>query len=119
MCTMPDDVLTAAADARLGPLLLAPSPAWLFTADGRRVLWANAAGVAFFGEASLGALRRRRFRPDAPSTRQIEALARNLAMDGEPRRALLRVAVGPASRPVPGTFRKLRFGDADAVLAAA
>ena len=119
MCTLPDDVLASAADPRLGPLLLVTSPAWLFAADGRHVLWANAAGVSFFGQSSLGDLKSRRFRPEAPSVRQIDALARSLGADGAARLALLRLAAGSMSRPVSGLCRKLRFGDKESVLVVA
>jgi PAS domain S-box-containing protein len=39
-------------EPRLEPHAFAAAPAWLWTADGKRILWANAAGAAAFESAS-------------------------------------------------------------------
>ena len=47
-------------DARLAPLAVSPLPAWLWTLDATRILWANPTGAAIFGAATpsaIGALR--------------------------------------------------------------
>ncbi|WP_321342684.1 PAS domain-containing sensor histidine kinase [Breoghania sp.] len=50
-------------------------PAWLWSADGRRVLWANAAGVRFFRAASMAELLGRSLADTAPARRHLERLA--------------------------------------------
>ena len=62
----------------VGPALLSARPTFVWAADGRRVLWANAAGAAFFGVAELDRLLDRRFSDTLPSTSQIARFARAL-----------------------------------------
>ncbi|MCX5579469.1 ATP-binding protein [Kaistia terrae] len=62
----------------VGPALLSARPTFVWAADGRRVLWANAAGAAFFGVAELDRLLDRRFSDTLPSTTQIARFARAL-----------------------------------------
>ncbi|MBB5752178.1 ATP-binding protein [Prosthecomicrobium pneumaticum] len=73
--------LDLAALPAIGAGLLAPEPRLVWSADGRRVLWANAAGVRFLGEARLAALAERRFSEAHPATTQISRLARSLPPD--------------------------------------
>jgi signal transduction histidine kinase len=47
----------------------APEPAWLWDAERRRVLWANAPALALFGAESLFDLIERSFASDAPEAR--------------------------------------------------
>ena len=69
-------------DPRIAPHALAATPAWLWAADGARILWANAAGAATFGEDSPRALGNRRFDPDHPIAREISRLATALPVAG-------------------------------------
>ena len=62
----------------VGPALLSARPTFVWAADGRRVLWANAAGAAFFGVAEVDSLLERRFSETLPSTSQIARFARAL-----------------------------------------
>ncbi|MBN9024533.1 MAG: hypothetical protein J0H20_02755, partial [Rhizobiales bacterium] len=64
----------------VGPALLSAQPSFVWAADGRRVLWANAAGAAFFGASELDRLLERRFSDTLPSTGQIARFARALPM---------------------------------------
>ena len=48
--------LDIAAVPPVGEALLDPRPAFVFRSDGSGLLWANAAGVAFFGETGMSAL---------------------------------------------------------------
>ncbi len=57
-------------------------PAWLWSADGRRVLWANAAGVRFFRATSMAELLGRSLADTAPARRHLERLA-HAAQDRE------------------------------------
>ena len=56
-------------------------PAFVFRGDGRGILWANAAGVAFFGASGMGALLDRRFFAASPTTRSLARLAKALPVD--------------------------------------
>ncbi|MFI5409534.1 ATP-binding protein [Kaistia sp. UC242_56] len=62
----------------VGPALLSARPTFVWAPDGRRVLWANAAGADFFGVAELDRLLDRRFSETFPSTLQIARFARAL-----------------------------------------
>ncbi len=85
--------LDLAALPAVGSALLAPRPVLLFSADGRRILFANAAGAAFFGERSMESLLERRFSPALPATEQIARAARSLSPGGS-RLERIRFAVG-------------------------
>ena len=62
----------------VGPALLSARPTFVWAADGRRVLWANAAGATFFGVTAIDRLLERRFSETLPSTSQIARFARAL-----------------------------------------
>ncbi|MDE5453310.1 PAS domain-containing protein [Bradyrhizobium sp. CSA112] len=69
-------------DPRLAAYAASPLPAWLWTADGRRILWANPAGARVFGAASAAALAERTFGPADRHRRQIARLAGRLIANG-------------------------------------
>lgn len=62
----------------VGAALLSARPSFVFAADGRSLLWANAAGIAFFGAPDLARLLERRFSQTLPATTEIARLARTL-----------------------------------------
>ncbi|WP_051231420.1 ATP-binding protein [Kaistia adipata] len=62
----------------VGAALLSARPGFVFAADGRSLLWANAAGIAFFGAPDLARLLERRFSQTLPATAEIARLARTL-----------------------------------------
>ncbi|MCA6118127.1 PAS domain S-box protein [Bradyrhizobium sp. WSM 1738] len=72
----------AQSDPRLAAYAASRLPAWLWTADGRRILWANAAGVRVFGATSAAALTERTFGPADRHRRQIARLAGRLLANG-------------------------------------
>ena len=72
----------ASSDPRLVAYAASPLPAWLWTADGRRILWANAAGVRLFGATSAAALAEKAFGPADRHRRQIARLAGRLLASG-------------------------------------
>jgi PAS domain S-box-containing protein len=65
-------------------------PAWLWSADGSRVLWANAAGAAIFGAANVTELEQRRFAASDASIAQIIRLAATLPSGAQGRLERLR-----------------------------
>ena len=66
------------------------SPAWLWSADGSRILWANAVGAAIFGAANIGELANRRFEAKLPAAVEIVRLAGTLPSTGQARLERLR-----------------------------
>src|SRR5438105_581165 len=89
---MPDGHVVAMQDAEFqGPELSDPRlaayaasrlPAWLWTADGKQILWANPAGARLFGAASSAALAEKTFGPADQHRRQIARLAGRLLANG-------------------------------------
>ena len=82
-----------AAVPEIGALIFDRRPAFLWQPDGRRILFANAAGVAWFGADSLAALSARTFSAANPASKAIERLARALPFPGA-RIEPLRVPLG-------------------------
>lgn len=74
--------LREAGHSRLAAYATSPLPAWLWTADGKRILWANAAGVRMFGTADATALAKKSFGPADRHRRQIARLASRLPANG-------------------------------------
>ena len=72
----------AHSDPRLAAYAASRLPAWLWTADGRQILWANPAGVRVFGAASAAALTEKTFGPADRHRRQIARLAGRLLANG-------------------------------------
>src|SRR5436309_7308119 len=72
--------LELAALPAVGAALLDPRPAFVFRGDGTGLLWANAAGAGFIGDA-VGAVLHRRFPASSPFARQVARLARLLPAD--------------------------------------
>ncbi|MGA8654326.1 MAG: hypothetical protein WB677_27545, partial [Xanthobacteraceae bacterium] len=76
-------------DPRLGAQLAdhatSAAPAWLWSADGSRMLWANAVGAAIFGGAHPSECAARRFEPKHPAAAEIVRLAATLPPTGQPR----------------------------------
>ena len=75
------------SDPRLAAYAASRLPAWLWTADGRRILWANPAGARLFGArlfgaASAAALAEKTFGPADRHRRQIARLAGRLLANG-------------------------------------
>jgi PAS domain S-box-containing protein len=76
------------SDARLAAYARSPAPAWLWSADGTRLLWSNATGTRTLGGP-------RRFDANGPVARQIARLAGLLPPDGASRLVRLRGFGGP------------------------
>jgi len=74
--------LLARGDPRLAPYAASHLPAWLWTSDGTRILWANPAGARVFGAASIAALAGKSFGPADRHRRQIARLASRLRPNG-------------------------------------
>ena len=110
--------LSRLRDSRLAPLASAALPAWLWSADASRIVWANAVGAAVFGAATAAAIRSRRFDAREPAAAQIARIAPTLATGAEPRTMLLGKGLGPyrigMQRVVyPGLIRTIRQREND------
>ncbi|MGV8839477.1 MAG: ATP-binding protein [Bauldia sp.] len=82
-----------------GAVLLDPRPAFLWSEDGSRILWANAAGVHFLGAANVHALLQRSFGDGNPVGLQVAAAASATAA-GEPQMTVIRFATASGTEPV-------------------
>lgn len=67
--------LQSSGDPRLAAYTASPLPAWLWSSDGTRILWANPAGAGVFGAADSAALATRIFGPADRHRRQVARLA--------------------------------------------
>jgi len=74
--------LQVPGDPRLAAYATSPLPAWLWTADGSRILWANPAGARIFDAANGDALAEKAFGLADKHRRQIARLARRLPTNG-------------------------------------
>jgi signal transduction histidine kinase/PAS domain-containing protein len=88
--TFVESELALLRDPRLAGPATSPWPAWLWSADASRMLWANAAGAALFGAADTRECVQRRFDSDNPAAAQIIRLAATLPSSGPPRLERLR-----------------------------
>jgi signal transduction histidine kinase len=77
-------------DPRLTACAASPEPAWLWSVDATRVLWANAAGAALLGSSTVTELTQREFAPNDSTAHQVARLAASLSPEGAPRLERLR-----------------------------
>ncbi len=85
---------------RVREIVFDGTPAWLWDGPAGRILFANAAGVAFFRTAGLTALQARRFDVSRPGLMPLARAATSLPRDGAPRLATLRFFVGARDIPL-------------------
>src|SRR4051794_19128659 len=72
------DTLALTREPRLAPYAMSAIPAWLWAADGARVIWANASGAAALGAPNVAALGERIFTADEPLGADIARLSGTL-----------------------------------------
>ncbi|MDB5503567.1 MAG: histidine kinase [Tardiphaga sp.] len=82
--------LRGVGDARLAVHATSSQPAWLWSLDGTRILWANPVGARLFGASNAAALFARTFGPADQHRRQIAQLGNRLAPDAAVRLERLR-----------------------------
>ena len=82
--------LARLSDPRLAAHALSPTPAWLWSADASRILWANPVAAAIFDCATPAAAMALRFEPKHPAAAQIARLAGTLPQTDLPRLERLR-----------------------------
>src|SRR3982074_12502 len=111
-----DFQLRGGADPRLAAHAAGPLPAWLWSTDGTRILWANPVGARVFGAANGAVLAGKIFGPADPHRRQVGPLhggrsARQVFRPGGPPSPPGRPTRGPAAgdrRDPAGAAARLR-----------
>src|ERR1700752_4817559 len=82
--------LQGVSDPRLAVHATSTRPAWLWSVDGSRILWANPVGARLFGAANSAELANRRFGPADTHRRQVAQLTGRLLPNGATRLERLR-----------------------------
>src|ERR1700722_6188526 len=82
--------LRGVGDPRLAVYATSALPAWLWSTDGSRILWANAVGARVFGAANAASLSKKTFGPADSHRRQVAQLANRLPATGATRLERLR-----------------------------
>jgi PAS domain S-box-containing protein len=77
-------------DPRLAVHATSAAPAWLWSVDGGRIVWANPVGARLFGAANAAALAKKPFGPADAHRRQVAQLADRLPPAGAIRMERLR-----------------------------
>jgi len=103
--------LRGVSDQRLAIHATSPLPAWLWSVDGVRVLWANPVGARLFGATNGMALARKIFGPADPHRRQVAQLANRLPASGAIRLQRLRGFGAPLGSLVTCGCIRLSFCD--------
>ena len=103
--------LQGIGDQRLAVHATSALPAWLWSIDGTRVLWANPVGASLFGAANSTALAARIFGPADQHRRQAAQLVRRLPPSGAIRLERLRGFGAPLGALVTCGCARLDFAD--------
>jgi hypothetical protein len=96
---------------RLAGLATSGCPAWLWSADGAQILWANAVGAAIFGAASSSSCTERRFHVTDVPAAQVLRLAATLPPGGQERLERLRGFGGGYGRALTCACSRIVIGD--------
>ncbi|MDT3684302.1 MAG: PAS domain-containing sensor histidine kinase [Pseudorhodoplanes sp.] len=94
-------------------------PAWLWSTDGRRLLWANPGGALIFGADNCAAASGRHFDADHAVAAQIAAIAGSLPVSGAPRLERLRGFAGRFGHRLTCICARVFCGDEPAILVTA
>jgi len=103
--------LRGIGDPRLAVHATSALPAWLWSIDGTRVLWANPVGARVFGAANSAALAKKVFGPADAHRRQLARLAGRLPSTGAVRLERLRGFGAPLGTLVTCGCARLDFAD--------
>ncbi len=106
-----DFQLRGVGDPRLAVHASGALPAWLWSVDGTRILWANPVGARLFGAANGAALAKKIFGPADARRRQLAQLAGKLPSSGAIRLQRLRGFGAPLGMLVSCGCARLEFAD--------
>ena len=98
-------------DPRLAVLATSAAPAWVWSLDGARILWANTAGALLFGARNTAILAEKIIGPADPHRRQAAQLAARLSPSGATRLERLRGFGAPLGRLLTCSCARLTFTD--------
>ncbi|EJW12571.1 Sensory box histidine kinase [Rhodovulum sp. PH10] len=113
------DELGRLRDPRLGVHAVRPVPVWVWTTDGRRIVWANPVGAVRLGAASPAAIAGRRFDPSQPAAAEIARVAARLYPGGVASLHRLRALGSRLGRPLVCACSRLTIDETPAVLVVA
>jgi signal transduction histidine kinase len=102
--------------AQLMDHALGTSPAWLWSTDGSRILWANAVAAAIFGAANAVECTQRRFAAKDHAAAEVLRLARTLPSSGQARLERLRGFGAGFGRALTCTCARVTLSDSQAVV---
>lgn len=105
---MTGKVRQGGASLPLGEFVTAQEPVWVWDVEARRILWANAAGQAFWGVSDLDGLRERRFDARSKAVRRMTSLAGKDSATRETTETL-RFPGSAAAAPVPYTMQTMEI----------
>jgi PAS domain S-box-containing protein len=108
--------LWGVGDARLAMHATSAHPAWLWSLDGKRVLWANPVGARMFGARNASDLSAREFGPADPHRRQVMQLSGRMPASGTTRLERLRGFGASLGGLMTCACTRLEFTDGDAGL---
>jgi PAS domain S-box-containing protein len=103
--------LQGVSDPRLAVHATSALPAWLWSIDGTRILWANPVGARLFDAANGAALAKKTFGPADSHRRQVARLASRLPSNGAIRLERLRGFGAPFGALVTCGCARLDFAD--------
>ena len=103
--------LRGVGDPRLAVHATSALPAWLWSIDGTRILWANPVGARLFGAANAAGLAKRTFGPADPHRRQVAQLAGRLPGSGATRLERLQGFGAPLGALLTCGCARLEFAD--------
>jgi PAS domain S-box-containing protein len=103
--------LRGVSDPRLAPYATSAMPAWLWSIDGARILWANPVGSRLFGANDAAALVKKIFGPADSHRRQVARLAGQLPLTGAIRLERLRGFGAPLGALATCGCARLDFAD--------
>src|SRR4030088_2055632 len=103
--------LRGVGDPRLAVHATSALPAWLWSIDGTRILWANPVGAKLFGAGNAAALAKKLFGPADRPRRQVAQLAGRLPLTGAIRLERLRGFGAPLGMLVTCGCARLGFCD--------
>ncbi|MGA2286842.1 PAS domain-containing protein [Bradyrhizobium sp.] len=103
--------LRGVGDPRLAEHATSALPAWLWSVDGARMLWANPVGAGVFGATNGACLAERIFSPADPQRRQVAHLAGRLPPSGAIRLERLRGFGAPPGMLATCSCSRLDFAD--------
>jgi PAS domain S-box-containing protein len=108
--------LRGVSDARLAMHATSAQPAWLWSLDGTRVLWANPVGAKLFGARNAANLFTREFGPADTHRRQVAQLAARMPTSGAARLERLRGFGATLGGLMTCACTRLEFADGEAGL---